>query len=148
MFMKPSAAGATVSTTPSTMPIQNARWKPAFVGFTTPCMRKMGPSPMIMVPEMVVAVMMEAPMIMGRLPTMPKTIMNAMPMMRGFILGVRPRMPGRSRAVSFASELNVESSVEPAVAIMMTAITKNATMPRLCATTTGALEPATDMPSR
>ncbi|CBL05049.1 hypothetical protein GPA_32380 [Gordonibacter pamelaeae 7-10-1-b] len=146
--MKASAAGATVSTMPSAMPIQKASWKPTFVGFTTPCIRKMGPRPMIMVPEMVVAAMISAPMIMGRLPTMPKMIMNTMPMMRGFILGVRPRMPGRSRAVSFASELNVESSVEPAVAIMMTAIMKNATMPRLCATTTGALEPAMLMPSR
>ena len=91
---------------------------------------------------------MSAPMIMGRLPTMPKTIMKIMPMMRGFILGVCPRMPGRSRAVSFARELNVESSVEPAVAIMITAIMKNAMMPKLCATTTGALEPAMLMPSR
>ena len=148
MSMNPSAAGATVSTMPRTMPIQNASWKPTLVGFTTPCMRKTGPRPMIIVPEMVVAAMMSAPMIMGRLPTMPKTIMKTMPMMRGFMLGVLPRMPGRSRAASLARELNVESSVDPAVAIMMTAIMKNATMPRLCATTTGALEPAVLMSFR
>lgn len=53
---------------------------------------------MIIVPEIVVAVMMLAPMIIGRLPTMPNMIMTPMLIMRTFS-GVMPTMPGKvSRA--------------------------------------------------
>ena len=129
------------------MPIQNESMKPILVGFTTPCIKKTGPSPMIIVPEIVVAVMMLAPMIIGRLPTMPNMIMTPMLIMRTFS-GVMPTMPGRSREHSLPNEVKVESSVDPAVEIMITATMKNATMPRERATMTGASDPLRAMPSR
>ena len=132
---------------PSTMPIQNARKKPTFVGFTTPCSKKMGPRPIIIVPEMVVAKMMSAPIIIGRFPTTANATMNRMPARRTCSRFL-PKMPGRSRAVSFESAVKVESRVEPAVIIMMTAMQKNARMPNDSATTTGASEPLMLMFSR
>lgn len=45
MFMNDSDEASTTSQMPRIMPIQNESMKPILVGFTTPCIKKMGPSP-------------------------------------------------------------------------------------------------------
>ena len=99
-----------------------------------------------MVPEMVVALRISVPANIGRLPSSANTIMMTAPTRT---LGKRSlarfASRGRSTARDLASELNVESSVEPAEVIITTLMKKSAANPSDCPTAAGAL-PMASMP--